>query len=108
MEHCQSTTIQCYNASMSVIEISNHPTTTIAAESPQTLRASVLRALSNYFDQLGDQVPCELYDLVIREVEGQLLETVMLRVKGNQTKAADMLGLSRGTLRKKLKQHHLE
>ncbi len=45
--------------------------------------------------------------MVLCEVEAPLLETVMNHVKGNQTKASELLGLNRGTLRKKLKQYDL-
>ena len=48
-----------------------------------------------------------MYNLVLSEVEAPLLECVMNYVKGNQTKASEMLGLNRGTLRKKLKQYDL-
>lgn len=44
---------------------------------------------------------------MLTEVEAPLLETVMNHVKGNQTKASELLGLNRGTLRKKLKQYDL-
>ena len=49
----------------------------------------------------------DVYNLVLTEVEAPLLETVMNHVKGNQTKASELLGLNRGTLRKKLKQYDL-
>ena len=49
----------------------------------------------------------DVYNLVLSEVEAPLLETVMNYVKGNQTKASELLGLNRGTLRKKLKQYDL-
>ena len=52
-------------------------------------------------------VPVDLYDLVIGEVEGPLLAQVMAYVKGNQSRAAALLGISRGTLRTKLKAHAL-
>jgi Fis family transcriptional regulator len=49
----------------------------------------------------------DLYDLVIGEVEGPLLAQVMAYVRGNQSRAAALLGISRGTLRTKLKAHAL-
>ncbi|MFJ2712090.1 DNA-binding transcriptional regulator Fis, partial [Pseudomonas sp. NPDC087346] len=49
----------------------------------------------------------DVYNLVLSEVEAPLLESVMNYVKGNQTKASELLGLNRGTLRKKLKQYDL-
>ena len=49
-----------------------------------------------------------LFALVMREVERPLLETVLAHSGGSRTKAARMLGINRGTLRKKLRQHRLE
>jgi Fis family transcriptional regulator len=46
-----------------------------------------------------------LYDLVIKQAEKPVLEAVLRETKGNQSKAALMLGLSRGTLRKKIREH---
>ncbi|MCC8987546.1 MAG: DNA-binding transcriptional regulator Fis [Candidatus Contendobacter sp.] len=69
------------------------------------LRDQVRESLRIYFHNLGGQAPTHLYDLVLSEVEAPLLETVMAFVDGNQTKAAAILGLNRGTLRKKLRQH---
>jgi len=77
------------------------------SEEGQTLRGSVEKALRNYFAHLDGQEVSDLYNLVLSEVEAPLLETVMHYVKGNQTKASELLGLNRGTLRKKLKQYDL-
>jgi len=74
----------------------------------QPLRNSVKRALQNYFEQLGETQPSNLYELVLAEVEVPLLEVVLQSTRGNQTKAARLLGLSRGTLRKLLKQYGLD
>lgn len=68
-----------------------------------SLRESVSRALENYFAQLGNQKPNEVYDMVLREVEEPLLRKMMVYTNGNQSLTAKLLGLSRGTLRKKLK-----
>ena len=73
----------------------------------QTLRDSVEKAMNNYFAHLDGQDVTDVYQMVLSEVEAPLLETVMAYVKGNQTKAAVLLGLNRGTLRKKLKQYGL-
>ena len=73
----------------------------------QTLRGNVERALHNYFTRLEGADVTDVYNLVLSEVEAPLLETVMNYVKGNQTKASELLGLNRGTLRKKLKQYDL-
>lgn len=73
------------------------------AHKNQPLHDSVRQALENYFTQLKGQAPNNLYDLVLAEVEVPLLEAVMEYTKANQSRAAILLGLSRGTLRKKLK-----
>ena len=68
-----------------------------------TLANSVEKALECYFEQLDGAKTCDLYNLVMAEVERPLLCSVMEHVDQNQSRAADLLGLSRGTLRKKLK-----
>ncbi len=73
----------------------------------QTLRDSVEKAMNNYFTHLDGQDVTNIYNMVLSEVEAPLLESVMNHVKGNQTRASIMLGLNRGTLRKKLKQYGL-
>jgi Fis family transcriptional regulator len=80
-------------------------TTQLPAENTQTLRDSVEKALESYFAQLDGQPVTEVYDMVLSEVEAPLLEVVMRYTKDNQTKASILLGLNRGTLRKKLKQY---
>ena len=72
-----------------------------------TLRESVEIAMKNYFSQLEEQQPVDLYNLVLAEVEAPLMESVMRFTRGNQTKASIVLGLNRGTLRKKLKAYGL-
>lgn len=74
-----------------------------ASQQPQPLRRSVQEALQNYFNKLGNVLVNNLYEMVLAEVEAPLLDVVMRHTKGNQSKAAHLLGLSRGTLRKKLK-----
>jgi Fis family transcriptional regulator len=72
-----------------------------------SLRASVTAAVKSYLEQLDGQLGTEVYQMVLTEVEGPLLEEIMQYTRNNQTKASRMLGLNRGTLRKKLKQHGL-
>ncbi|WP_424220788.1 DNA-binding transcriptional regulator Fis [Aestuariirhabdus litorea] len=76
-------------------------------EKGETLRDCVESALSNYFAHLEGQSVTDVYQMVLSEVEAPLLDVVMAHVKGNQTKASILLGLNRGTLRKKLKQYGL-
>ena len=74
----------------------------------QPLHDSVRQSLENYISQLkGQQLPSNLYELILGEVEAPLMEAVMEYTKGNQSRAAIVLGLSRGTLRKKLKMYGL-
>lgn len=77
-------------------------------QSSQPLRESVERALENYFAHLDGQPVNNLYDMVLSEIEIPLLETVMGNTRGNQSKAARLLGISRGTLRKKLKKYGID
>ena len=72
-----------------------------------TLRDCVETTLSNYFSQLDGAPVTDVYQLVLTEVEAPLLEQVLKYTRNNQTKASVMLGLNRGTLRKKLKQYGL-
>jgi len=74
-------------------------------QQPSTLRKDVERAMSQYFANLGDETVTNLYQLVLNEVEVPLLEAALRHSGSNQSKASIMLGLNRGTLRKKLKQH---
>ncbi|MGJ8688193.1 MAG: DNA-binding transcriptional regulator Fis [Gammaproteobacteria bacterium] len=74
-------------------------------QQPSTLRKDVERALQQYFENVGDDSVTNLYQLVLNEVEAPLLEAVLRHSGSNQSKASIMLGLNRGTLRKKLKQH---
>lgn len=71
------------------------------------LRDHTEQALSNYFDSLNGHRPGRLYDLVMREVELPLFQAVMDYADGNQSRAATILGINRGTLRKKLREYGL-
>jgi Fis family transcriptional regulator, factor for inversion stimulation protein len=73
----------------------------------QPLHRCVTDALARYFTALDGELPVDLYELVMTEVERPLLEFVMQELGGNQSRAAEILGLNRGTLRKKLSQHRL-
>ena len=68
------------------------------------LRNQAEEALQCYFETLNGHKPAHLYDLVMREVEEPLFKVVMNHVQGNQSRAATILGINRGTLRKKLKE----
>ena len=68
------------------------------------LRTQAEEALHGYFATLNGHKPGHLYHLVMREVEEPLFKVVMSHVEGNQSRAATILGINRGTLRKKLKE----
>tara|TARA_B100000795_G_scaffold214210_1_gene167918 strand:- start:405 stop:641 length:237 start_codon:yes stop_codon:yes gene_type:complete len=64
--------------------------------------------LDEYIKDLSGENPKGVYDMVIQSVEKPLLLYIMNLAEGNQSKASDILGLNRNTLRKKLKQHKIE
>lgn len=67
------------------------------------LRGHTERALQEYFASLNGHRPARLYDMVLHEVEEPLLRAVLDYAAGNQSRAAEILGINRGTLRKKLR-----
>ena len=71
------------------------------------LSVQVAKSIKKYFRQLDGEITTELYKMVIDEVEKPLLETVMNQCNGNQSAASKMLGINRGTLRTKLKEHKI-
>ena len=71
------------------------------------LRNPAERALQDYLASLKNHKPAHLYDLVLREVEEPLFRAVLDYADGNQSHAAVILGINRGTLRKKLRQFGL-
>ena len=71
------------------------------------LRKHTEEALNRYFKSLNGDRPGDLYDLVLGEVEEPLFKAVMDYTQGNQSQAAGILGINRGTLRKKLKTYSL-
>lgn len=79
-----------------------------AARGVGPIRACVRESLEAYFQQLNGYDCAGLYKMVLTEVEVPLLEVVMHECGGNQTRAAEVLGINRGTLRKKLQFYGLE
>ncbi|MDG2420654.1 MAG: DNA-binding transcriptional regulator Fis [Gammaproteobacteria bacterium] len=77
------------------------------SQEERTLRSEVEKALHRYFQYVDDEPVTDLHQMVMSEVEGPLLETIMQRTGNNQSKASIMLGLNRGTLRTKLKHYGL-
>jgi Fis family transcriptional regulator len=69
----------------------------------------VRQAVNNYFTDLdGEEPSCAVYEMVINCVEKPLIETVLHHAGGNQTRAAELLGLNRNTLRKKIQTHKIK
>ena len=68
---------------------------------------SVTIALTQYFEDLDQETTSDLYEFVLKEVEAPMLKVVMQHTSNNQSQASEILGLNRGTLRKKLKQYDL-
>lgn len=81
---------------------------TIRERRREPLGSTVKTALKLYFNNLNGHNPGSIYQMVIAEVERPMFETVMEYVNGNQSKASQILGISRSTLRKKLKIYDLE
>lgn len=75
--------------------------------SKDNIQDAVSKNLERYFRDLGEQQPSDIYAMVVSAVEKPMLELVMHRTESNQSQAADMLGINRNTLRKKLQQHGL-
>ena len=75
----------------------------------EKLGASVGRHLQRYFDLHGDMLPPDgLYGRILREIEVPLIEIALDATHGNQAKCADLLGINRNTLRKKVKELEIE
>ncbi len=73
-------------------------------ERAPSLAASVERHLRDYFASQGDTLPSSgLYDRVLHEIERPLLAAALDQCKGNQLRAAALLGLNRNTLRRKIR-----
>lgn len=72
------------------------------------LSSCVRRVMKQYFKDLDGESPTDVYDMVLVNIEKPMLEVVLSHVQGNQTKAAELLGLNRNTLRKKLQQHSID
>lgn len=75
--------------------------------SKDNIQDVVRKSLDKYFKDLGEQQPTNVYEMVVFTVEKPVLEAAMTRAGGNQSLAAEMLGINRNTLRKKLQQHGL-
>ena len=77
------------------------------SEGISQLYNAVKHSIRRYLYELDGTQPHDMYELVLRQVEQPLLEAILEHTKGNQSKAAEYLGLNRGTLRKKLRTYNL-
>lgn len=66
------------------------------------ISACVRKVVAEYFRHLDGEKPCAVYEAVLESMERPLIEVVLVYAGGNQTKASDILGLNRNTLRKKM------
>ena len=71
------------------------------------LSHAVKHSIRRYLYELDGAQPDNMYDLVLRQIEQPLFEAILDHTKGNQSRAAELLGLNRGTLRKKLRNYNL-
>jgi Fis family transcriptional regulator len=69
---------------------------------------TVRKSLDRYFKDLDGAKPRSIYDMVLKNVEKPMIETVLDKAEGNQTIAAEMLGINRNTLRKKINEHKIK
>ena len=72
------------------------------------LSSTVRKVMRQYFKDLDGEKPSGIYNMVVNCVEKPLLEVVMYHAQGNQTRAAELLGINRNTLRKKLNEHGID
>ncbi len=79
----------------------------IAEQVHKPLRVCVEDAVEMYLTQLDGHATTDFYQVVLQEIEEPLLRCVLKHTRGNQSKASEMLGINRGTLRKKLKLYDL-
>jgi len=79
-----------------------------AIERENELSTTVRKLMRQYFKDLDGEKPSGIYNMVVNCVEKPLLEVVLAHAQGNQTRAAELLGINRNTLRKKMQEHGLE
>lgn len=83
------------------------PPTARAARRGETIEECIVRSLTQYFEDLGGARPHALHEMVMLAVERPLLKFALDKAGGNQSAAAELLGINRNTLRKKLQDYRL-
>ena len=79
----------------------------IKTDQSKSLSEQVTETLEVYFDNLQDEKTSDLYEMVIQQVEKPLIEFVLAKTENNQTQTAQILGINRNTLRKKMQKYLL-
>ncbi|MEO7781183.1 MAG: helix-turn-helix domain-containing protein [Candidatus Nitrotoga sp.] len=72
------------------------------------IASCIRKAISGYLNDLDGEKPGNIYSMVIQSVEKPLIEVAIQHTKGNQTQAAELLGINRNTLRQKMKQYQIK
>ena len=72
------------------------------------IAACIRKAINGYLNDLDGEKPGHIYDMVIASVEKPLIEVAIQYTNGNQTQAAELLGINRNTLRQKLKHYQIK
>ena len=85
----------------------NLPNSEKAFAGNKTISERVRKSIKRYYSDLNGEKPANVYDLVLQEVEPQLLLETLRFTNFNQSKTSEILGINRGTLRKKLKRYDL-
>lgn len=88
--------------------VSENTSVQSTVQEKKSLREMVITTITKYYRQVDLYETTGIYELVLAEIEEPLLETTMRFVRGNQSRAAIILGISRGNLRKKLKQYCID
>ncbi len=74
----------------------------------KSIHQCIESALNSYFEDMDGHDPSDLYELIISQTEEPMLKIVLKQTQGNITRSAEILGINRATLRKKLKKYALE
>lgn len=80
----------------------------MSAVDENELSACVRKVMTQYYKDLDGEIAANVYDMVINCVEKPLIQIVMNKAGNNQSRAAEMLGINRNTLRKKMLQHGIK
>jgi Fis family transcriptional regulator len=88
--------------------VNNEDTGQTSCAGVDLIAKAVTQAVDRYIRELDGEMPLSVYDMVIQAVEKPLFETVLRHTRGNQSQAAMVLGLNRGTFRKRMRQAGIE